>query len=102
MVPDAPSAAAALHRRTVAMISESSFLVLFADDPATGSWGKGSRLAFNTAIQQHKSVFVVTAIPPLDTEQLRVTTGSLFGVVSGYWVAPLGIPVKGEAVYAHH
>ena len=99
---NAPSAGAALHRRTVTMISESSFLVLFPDDPATGSWGKGSRLAFNTAVQQLKPVFAVTAIPPLDTKQLQVTTGSLFGVVAGYWVAPLGVPVKGEAVYEHH
>ena len=97
---NAPSAGAALHRRTVAMISESSFLVMFPDDPVTGSWGKGSRLAFNTAIQQHIPVFVVTAIPPLGTKQLRVTAGSLLGVVSGYWVAPLGVPVKEKAVYA--
>jgi len=99
-VSDAPSPAAALHRRTVTMISESSFLVLFPDDPATGAWGRGSRLAFNTAVQQHKPVFVVTNIPPLNTKQLQVTADSLFGVVSGYWVAPLGVPVQEETVYA--
>ena len=99
-VVDAPSAAAALHRRTVTMISEGSILVLFSDDPATGAWGRGSRLAFNTAVQQHRRVFVVTNIPPLSTKQLKVTVGSLFGVVSGYWVAPVGIPAQEEAVYA--
>ena len=99
-VSDAPSAAAALHRRTVTMVSEGSFLVLFPDDPARSTWGKGSRLAFNTAVQQHKPVFVVTDIPPLSTKQLRVTAGSLFGVVSGYWVAPLGVPVREETVHA--
>ena len=99
-VSDAPSAAAALHRRTVTMISEGSLLVLFPDDPATGAWGRGSRLAFNTAVQRHKPVFVVTNIPPLSTKQLRVTAGSLFSVVSGYWVAPVGIPAQEEAVYA--
>lgn len=99
-VSNAPSAAAALHRRTVTMVSESSILVLLPDDPVTGTWGKGSRLAFNTAVQQHKPVFVVTAIPPLNTKQLKVTAGSLFGVISGYWIAPLGVPVREEAVHA--
>ena len=47
---NAPSAGAALHRRTVAMISESSFLVLFPDDPADRLLGK--RL---TACLQHGS-----------------------------------------------
>ncbi|MAG13115.1 MAG: hypothetical protein CMN78_00785 [Spirochaetales bacterium] len=97
-VTDAPSPGAALHRRTVTMISESSFLVLFPDDPATGAWGRGSRLAFGTAVQRHKPVFVVAAIAPSSTKQLRVTAGSLFGVVSGSWVAPLGVPVQEEAV----
>ena len=99
-VADAPSAAAALHRRTVTMVSACTLLVLFPDDPATGAWGRGSRLAFNTAVQQHKPVFVVTKSPPLHTKQLQVTAGSLSGVVSGYWVTPLGVPVKEEVVYA--
>ena len=98
MVSNAPSAAAALHRRTVTMISEGSFLVLFPDDPATGAWGRGSQLAFNTAVQQHKRAFIVTNFPPLSTKQLRVTAGTLFGVVSGYWVSPLDVPAREEAV----
>ena len=99
-VCNAPTPAAALHRRTVTMVSECSLLVLLPDDPSTGAWGKGSRLAFNTAVQQHKPVFIVTAIPPLNTKQLKVIPGSLFSVVSGYWVAPLGVPVREEAVHA--
>lgn len=99
-VPDAPSAAAALHRRTVTMVSACSLLVLFPDDPATGTWGKGSQLAFNTAVQQHKPVFVVTTIPPVETAQVRVVAASLFGVVSGYWVVPLGVSVMEEVANA--
>ena len=99
-VVNAPSFAAALHRRTVSMVSESSFLVLFPDDPSTGAWGRGSRLSFNTAVQQHKPVFVVTQNPPQHTKQLQVAAGSLSSVVSGYWVTPLGVPVKEEVEYA--
>jgi len=97
-VPDAPSAAAALHRRTVTMVSACSLLVLFPDDPATGTWGKGSQLAFNTAVQQHKPVFVITNIPPVETAQIYVAAAALFGLFSGFWVVPLGVPVR-EEVY---
>ena len=95
-VSDAPSAAAALHWRTVIMVSECSLLVLFPDDPATGSWGRGSRLAFNTAIQYHIPVFAVTAIPPLSTGQFQIEAGSLFGVVDGHWVIPQGVEVHDD------
>ena len=95
-VKEVPSPAAALHWRTVLMVRECSLLVLFPDDPKTGRWGKGSRLAFNTAIQDHIPVFVVTAIPPLGTRQLRVTGGSLFGVLDGHWVIPQGVEVRNE------
>ncbi len=94
------SAASALHRRTTTMVSECTLLVLFPDDPSTGAWGKGSRLAFDTAIQQLKPVFVVTAISPMETERIRVAAASLFSVVSGYWVVPLDVPVKEGAVHA--
>ena len=95
-VADVSSAAAALHWRTVIMVSECSLLVLFPDDPTTGAWGKGSRLAFNTAIQRHIPVFVVTTIPPLGTGQIQVEAGSLFGVIDGYWVVPQGVEVRDE------
>ena len=86
LVADAPSIVAALHRRTVAMVSACSLLVLVPDDPTTGSWGRGSQLAFNTAVQQRIPVFVVTAIPPLGSRNYAVQKGSLFGIVSGYQV----------------
>lgn len=96
----APSIASALHRRTVGMVLKSSLLVLFPDDPSADSWGKGSRLAFDTAVKLHKPVFVVTAISPMETERTRVVASSLFGVVSGYWVVPHDIPVREGAVHA--
>lgn len=99
-VSGAPSAAAALYRRTVTMVSECSLLVLFPDDPSTGTWGKGSQLAFNTAVQQHKPVFVVTTIPPVETAQVRAVAASLFGVVSGYCVVPLGVQDREGVAHA--
>ena len=86
LVAGAPSAEAAFHRRTVAMVSACSLLVLVPDDPTTGSWGRGSRLAFTTAVQRHIPVFVVTVIPPLCSQKYAVEKGSLFGIVSGYRV----------------
>jgi hypothetical protein len=82
------------------MVSECSLLVLFPDDPSTGTWGKGSQLAFNTAVQQHKPVFVVTGIRPVETAQIYVVPASLFGVVSGYWVVPLSVPARDGVTHA--
>ena len=89
-VSGAPSAAAALHRRTVSMVSRCTHLVLFPDNPKTGAWGKGSRLAFKTAVKSNIPVFVHTATPPPATTQYHVTPASLFNVLSGYWVVPVG------------
>ena len=63
-VGNTPSPAAALHRRTVGMVSACTHLIVFPDNPRTGAWGRGSSLALRTAVQQHKQVFVVTATPP--------------------------------------
>ena len=96
-VGNAPSPAAALHRRTVSMVSDCTSLVLFPDNPRTGAWGRGSTLAFRTAVQQHKRVFVVTAIPPLANRHTRVAPASLCGVVSGYLVVPANMEVPHAA-----
>ena len=96
-VCSAPSPAAALHRRTVSMVSDCTSLVLFPDNPRTGTWGRGSTLAFRTAVQQHKRVFVVTAIPPLAKRDTRVIPASLCGVVSGYLVVPANAEVPHAA-----
>ena len=95
-VGNAPPPAAALHRRTVGMVSDCTSLVLFPDNPCTGTWGRGSSLAFRTAVQQHKRVFVVTAIPPLAKRDTRVVPASLCGIVSGYLV----VPAKKEVPHA--
>ena len=50
--------------------------------------GRSSCLAFKTAVQQRKKIFVITAIPPLSTRRTRVSRVSLFGVLSGYLVEP--------------
>ena len=68
----------------------------FPDDPTTGAWGRGSRLAFRTAVALHKRVFVVTTIPPLANRYTRVSQASLFGVVQGYLVEP----VAAELIHA--
>lgn len=88
VVPDGLSAAAALHRRTVWLVKRSVLLILFPDDPATGRWGKGSRLAFRSALLQLKPVYVVTATRPADSPHYRVIPDSLYGITDGYWVVP--------------
>ena len=79
------------------MVSECTHLLLFPDDPATGAWGRGSRLGFRSAVSLKKRIFVVTAIPPLADSHTRVSQISLFGVVSGYLVEPLAQELSGAA-----
>ena len=88
VVPDGLSAAAALRRRTLWMVKRSVLLILFPEDPQTGRWGKGSRLAFNAALFQLKPVFVVTAKRPSDSPHHRIIADSFFGVMDGYWAVP--------------
>ena len=78
------------------MVADSTALVLFPDNPRAGTWGRGSSLAFRTAVQQHKPVFIVTAIPPQATRSIRVRPASLCGIISGYLV----VPVAKEANHA--
>ena len=88
VVPEGLSPAAALHRRTVWMVRRCSLLVLFPDNPATGSWGPGSRLAFQTARYNLKPVFLVTANPPKPSRYELQLRSNLFGVADGVWVIP--------------
>ena len=88
VVPQGLSAAAALHRRTVWLVKRSVMLVLFPDDPRTGRWGRGSGLAFRSALLQLKPVFVVTARRPAESAHYRVIPDTLYGLVDGYWVVP--------------
>jgi hypothetical protein len=66
------------------MASNSSILLLFPSDPI----GKGSTLAFRTAIGNNKPVFVVTHHKPDESSLYMIYSSSLFGVVSGYWCIP--------------
>ena len=89
VVPEKLSPAAALHRRTVWLVRRSSLLVLFPLDPSTGRWGKGSTLAFNTALYNLKPVFVAAGKPPDPVPSFAIVAASLCDVLSGYWVVPL-------------
>ena len=90
VVPPGLSLAAALHRRTVWVVRHASLLVLFPDNQDTGMWGRGSRLAFNTARHNLKPVFLVTSSPPKPMVGESVCPSNLFGVADGYWVVPAG------------
>lgn len=92
VVPDGLSAAAALHRRTVWVVAHCALLLLFPDDPHTGRWGRGSRLAFEVARAHLKPVFLSTARPPEPSPVESIRPARLFGVVDGYWVVPEGGP----------
>ena len=88
VVPPGLSPAAALHRRTVWMVRRSGLVVLFPADPVFGRWGKGSTLAFNTAVYNLKPVFVSAPSAPRRSPLYRIFPASLFGIVSGFWVIP--------------
>ncbi len=90
VVPDGLSAAAALRRRTLWMVKRSVLLILFPDDPETGRWGRGSRLAFQAALFQLKPVFVVTGKRPADSPHHRVIPDSFFGIIE--WILGCAAP----------
>jgi hypothetical protein len=92
VVPDGLSPAAALHRRTVWMVRQCGLLVLFPADPVFGRWGRGSTLAFRTAVYNLKPVFVASPTAPSSSPLYRIFPASLFGMVSGFWVVPEGGP----------
>jgi len=88
VAPEGLSPAAALHRRTVWLVRRASLLVLLPDDPITGTRGKGSTLAFTTALFNLKPVFVVTNQPPDPVPSYLIAAGSLCDLAPGYWVLP--------------
>ena len=92
VVPDGLSPAAALHRRTVWLVRSCGLLVLFPSDPEFGRRGKGSTLAFRTAVYNLKPVFTVSPTAPRPSPLYRIFPASLFGIVSGFWVVPAGGP----------
>ena len=88
VVPDNLPPKAALHRRTVWMVKRCSMVCLFPEYPATGKWGKGSTLAFETAMYYVKPVFVATEKPPKNSVHYRVLPATLFAMLKGYWCLP--------------
>jgi hypothetical protein len=84
VVPDGLPPRVALAKRTVWMTSLCSLLVLFPSDPI----GKGSALAFKSAIYNSKPVFIVSKTKPKESSLYTVLPSSLFGVVSGFWAIP--------------
>ena len=84
VVPDGLPPRAALARRTLWMTSRCSLLVLFPSDPI----GKGSALAFKSAIYNGKPVFVVSETKPKESELYTLLPSSLFGIVRGFWAVP--------------
>jgi hypothetical protein len=88
VVPEKIPYQAALARRTVWMARRCEMLVLFPTNPATGQWGKGSTLAFNTATLNLKPVFVVSESAPPESAVYNVFSASLFDIVNGFWVVP--------------
>ncbi len=70
------------------MVRRASVLVLFPIDPHTGGWGKGSTLAFNTALYNLKPIFVAADEWPDPISSFLVVAASLCDVFPGYWVLP--------------
>ena len=96
VVPDGLSPAAALHRRTVWMVRHCGLLVLFPANPLSGRWGRGSTLAFRTAVFNLKPVFSASPVAPPPSPLYRIYPTSLFGIVSGFWAVPEGGPCEQE------
>ena len=74
----------ALAKRTLWMTSRCTMLLLFPSDPI----GKGSALAFKSAIMNNKPVFVVSSSRPKDSDLYSVYPSNLFGTVNGFWCVP--------------
>jgi len=88
VVPKGLPPKAALRRRTLWMVKRCSMVVLFPENPHDHTWGKGSKLVFNSAMYHLKPVFVVSSIPPKSSIHYRIFKTNLFGVVEGYWTVP--------------
>ena len=84
VVPENIPPKAALAKRTLWITSRCSMLILFPSDPI----GRGSALAFKSAIMNSKPVFVVTDTRPKESSLYIVLKSNLFGIVDGYWCIP--------------
>jgi hypothetical protein len=84
VVPDSLPPRAALAKRTLWMTGRCRLLILFPSDPI----GKGSALAFKSAIYNNKPVFIVSKTKPRDSSLYSVYPSNLFGIVDGWWCIP--------------
>jgi hypothetical protein len=84
VVPDGLPPKAALAKRTLWMTNKCSMLILFPSDPI----GRGSALAFKSAIYNNKPVFVVSKTKPKESSLYTVLSSNLFGIVDGWWCVP--------------
>ena len=88
VVPDSVHPRQAPRVRTLYMVDRSAMAIVFADDPKTDSWGKGSTVCINACIKQGKPVFVVTSHRPEAFDTHHVLPTSLFGAIRGYFIVP--------------
>ena len=84
VVPDGLPPKVALAKRTLWLTSKCSMLLLFPSDPM----GRGSALAFKSAIYNSKPVFVVSKTKPKESNLYNLLPSNLFGVVDGFWAVP--------------
>ncbi len=84
VVPNGLKPAVALAKRTVWLVNEADLLILFPSNPI----GKGSALAFKTAVKKNKPVFIVQEHSPAPSDDYEVYQSSLFGLIHGFWVLP--------------
>ena len=84
VVPDGLVPRVALAKRTLWMTSRCSLEIIFPSEPM----GRGSALAFKSAIFNNKPVFIVSKTKPNDSSLYTVLPSSLFGIVSGFWCVP--------------
>lgn len=84
VVPQGLPPRVALAKRTLWMTSRCSLLILFPSEPM----GRGSALAFRSAIYNNKPVFIVSDTKPKDCDLYSVYPSSLFGIVQGFWCIP--------------
>lgn len=84
VVPEGLPPRVALAKRTLWMTSRCSLLILFPSEPM----GKGSLLAFKSAIYNSKPVFIVSKTKPKESDLYSVFPSNLFGIVDGWWCIP--------------
>jgi hypothetical protein len=84
VVPDGLPPKVALAKRTLWLTNKCSMLILFPSDPI----GRGSALAFKSAIYNSKPVFIVSKTKPKESNLYTLMRSNLFGVIDGFWAVP--------------